>query len=58
MDIFGNRMPLMKDVSFLKIVDSSVYAPSFMDFVVPSNFAKRALYYALQFGHYHCDEQL
>lgn len=28
-----------------------------MDFVVPSNFAKNALYYALQFGHYHCDDQ-
>ncbi|MGM9617357.1 AraC family transcriptional regulator [Butyricicoccus sp.] len=38
-------------------MDSGVYAPSFMDFVVPSNFAKRALYYALQFGHYYCDEQ-
>lgn len=41
----------------MDIIDSGVYAPSFMDFVVPSAFARNTLYYALQFGHFYCDEK-
>lgn len=41
----------------MKIVDSGVLPPSFMDFTVPSHFAQQALYYVLQFGHFYCDRQ-
>lgn len=40
----------------MEIVDSGVNAPSFMDFVTPSAFARKTLYYALQFGHFYCDD--
>lgn len=33
----------------------SVLEPSLMDFILPFNFAKQALYYAPQFGHFYCD---
>ena len=41
----------------MKIVDSGVLPPSFMDFTIPSHFAQQALYYVLQFGHFYCDGQ-
>ena len=39
----------------MKIVDNGVLAPSFMDFSTPSEFARNALYYTPQFGHFICD---
>ncbi|MGM9649897.1 MAG: AraC family transcriptional regulator [Butyricicoccaceae bacterium] len=39
----------------MKIVDSGVLPPSFMDFTIPSNFARSALYYVPQFGHFYCN---
>lgn len=41
----------------MKIVDSGVMPPSFMDFTIPSNFAKHALYYVSQFGHFYCNRE-
>ena len=41
----------------MKIVDEGVLLSSFMDFMVPSGFARSALYYAPQFGHFYCDER-
>ena len=38
----------------MKIVDKGVLDSSFIDFSQPSNFAKKALYYAEEFGHYYC----
>lgn len=38
----------------MKIVDSGVVAPSFMDFTLSTSFAKGALYYVPQFGHFYC----
>lgn len=40
----------------MKIVDSGVLPPSFMDFTIPSHFATDALYYVPQFGHFYCDQ--
>ncbi len=40
----------------MTIIDSGVLPPSFMDFTIPSNFARNALYYVLQFGHFYCDK--
>lgn len=39
----------------MKITDLGVLEPSLMDFILPSDFAKQALYYAPQFGHFYCD---
>lgn len=36
----------------MKIVDKGVLDASFMDFSTPSEFARSALYYCPQFGHY------
>ena len=41
----------------MKIVDTGVLAPSFMDFTIPSEFAKRALFYVAQFGYFHCNHE-
>ena len=41
----------------MKIVDKGVLKPSFMDFTIPSNFAKSALYYVPQFGHFYCNNE-
>lgn len=41
----------------MKIVDTGVLSNSFMEFTIPSEFAKRALYYCPQFGHFYCDHQ-
>lgn len=40
----------------MKIIDTGVLGTSFMDFSIPSDFAKSALYYCPQFGHYYCTE--
>lgn len=40
----------------MKIVDQGVIGNSFMDFSTPSEFAKNALYYCCQFGHFYCNE--
>lgn len=40
----------------MKIVDKGVLKPSFMDFTIPSAFAKNALYYVPQYGHFYCNE--
>ena len=40
----------------MKIVDKGVLQPSFMDFTIPSAFAKSALYYVPRYGHFFCDE--
>ncbi len=40
----------------MKIMDAGVIGESFMDFTIPSNFAKRALYYIPQYGHFYCNE--
>ena len=39
----------------MKIVDNGVIGASFMDFMIPTEFAKKALYYCPQFGHFYCD---
>lgn len=41
----------------MKIVDTGVLAPSFMDFTIPSAFARRALFYTPQFGYFHCNHE-
>lgn len=41
----------------MKIVDTGVLEHSFMEFAIPSDFAKNALYYCLEFGHFFCNEQ-
>lgn len=38
----------------MKIVDAGVKPESFMDFTIPSAFARSALYCVPQFGHFHC----
>ena len=38
----------------MKIQDTGVVEPSFMDFAIPSGFAKQALYYTPEFGHFYC----
>ena len=38
----------------MKIEDHGVIEPSFMDFIVPSDFAKEALYCVTKFGHFYC----
>lgn len=40
----------------MKIVDSGVVNPSFMDFTLPSHFCTSALYRVPQFGHFYCNE--
>lgn len=39
----------------MQIVDNGVLSPSFMDFSLPSEFAKSALYYCPQFGRFICN---
>lgn len=39
----------------MRIVDTGVLTPSFMDFSLPSEFAKTALYYCPQFGRFICN---
>ena len=39
----------------MQIVDTDVLTPSFMDFSLPSEFAKSALYYCPQFGQFICN---
>ena len=39
----------------MKIMDAGVSGESFMDFTIPTEFAKRALYYIPQYGHFLCD---
>ena len=39
----------------MRIVDTGVLTPSFMDFSLPSAFAKTALYYCPQFGRFICN---
>lgn len=39
----------------MRIVDTGVLTPSFMDFSLPSEFAKSALYYCPQFGQFICN---
>lgn len=41
----------------MEIVDKGVLEPSFMDFTIPSEFAKNALHYAPQFGHFYCNKE-
>lgn len=41
----------------MKIVDIGVLESSFMDFLIPSEFAQEALFYSPQFGHFRCDEK-
>lgn len=38
----------------MKIEDHGVIEPSFMDFIIPSEFAKEALYFVTKFGHFYC----
>ena len=38
----------------MKIEDHGVIEPSFMDFIIPSDFAKEALYCVTKFGHFYC----
>lgn len=38
----------------MKIIDNGVGTPSYMDFTIPSDFAKEALYCIPQFGHFYC----
>lgn len=39
----------------MKIIDAGVKESSFMDFTIPTEFAKRTLYYMPQYGHFLCD---
>lgn len=39
----------------MKIMDFGVLDSSLIDFIIPSEFAKTALYYTDQFGYYHCN---
>lgn len=41
----------------MKIVDIGVLENSFMDFLDPTPFAQKALYYITQFGHFYCNER-
>lgn len=41
----------------MKIVDTGVLSASFMEFTIPSDFARQALYYCPQFGHFYCNHQ-
>lgn len=38
----------------VQIRDKGVIPPSFMDFSIPSGFARQALYYTPEFGHFYC----
>ncbi len=40
----------------MDISDSGVFEPSFMEFSIPSEFARQSLYYVPQFGHFYCNE--
>lgn len=39
----------------MKITDSGVIAPSFLDFTIPSEFARQNLYWILEYGHFYCN---
>jgi len=41
----------------MKIVDNGVLEPSYMDFSIPSEFAKISLYCSPQSGHFYCNNQ-
>jgi len=41
----------------MKIVDNGVTGASFMDFMIPTEFARKALYYCPQFGHFYGDNR-
>lgn len=41
----------------MEIVDIGVLKQSFMDFLLPSEFAGDSLYYCPQFGHFYCNEK-
>lgn len=41
----------------MKIVDNGVLSPSFMDFTIPSEFARKALFHIPQFGYFHCNQE-
>lgn len=38
----------------MQIVDSGVISPSYLDFTIPSEFARKNLYWVSQYGHYYC----
>ena len=40
----------------MQIADAGVLPSSFVDFTIPSEFARRALYFIPEFGHYRCVE--
>ena len=40
----------------MKIVDAGVLAPSFIDFTIPSSFARETLYYPIEYGQFFCDK--
>ena len=39
----------------MKTVDTGVLNPSFIDFALPSSFARETLYYPIEFGDFFCD---
>lgn len=41
----------------MKIIDTGVLESSFMEFSIPSEFTRRALYYCPEYGHFCCDEK-
>lgn len=41
----------------MKILDPGVIGSSFIDFTIPSDFARHALYYCPQFGHFYCNNK-
>lgn len=40
----------------MEIKDKGVLAPSYLDFTIPSEFARNNLYYVPQYGHFYCNE--
>ncbi|WP_296828680.1 AraC family transcriptional regulator [uncultured Megasphaera sp.] len=41
----------------MEIRDKGVVPPSFMGFSIPSSFARQALYYTPEFGHFYCQDK-
>ena len=39
----------------MKILDAGVLTPSFIDFTIPSSFARETLYYPVEYGDFFCD---
>lgn len=54
---YNRSAKIPKGCDAMKIVDAGVLGSSFMDFSIPSEFAKRALYYCPQFGHFYCNSE-